>query len=722
MTTAPQRTFLGHPLGLFVLFFTEMWERFSFYGMRALLILYMVNYFRWTQAEASEIYKVYISLVYVTPILGGYLADRFLGNRLAVIIGAVLMAIGHFLMAFEAYSIFIAALVFLIFGNGFFKPNMSTQVGRLYPANDGRRDGAYTIFYMGINLGAFLAPIACGWLAENTQGGYHSGFTLAGIGMVVGLVTYLLGQPLIREIPHDEVAPAPVATSDRTSQRALTEREAAAAPTALPIAYRIATPVMYGLGGVFVLASLGLYFAGSMGFWDAVMLAVAGICLGVMARVCADVTGGLRDRVLAILALGVFVIFFWGAFEQAGNPLNLWADKTTNRYLTEDMPTPTATLEPPAAETDEAVQGASGTFLSRLGGMFKLKERPAGEQKESGSWLQAFNPVPTAWFQSINALAIFVLAPLFAWMWIRLDRAGKQPSIPMKMTIGLLLVAAHMGIMIFAAKVEDQPSTAKLSPTLPGAIKLDAEGRLGVQEQGSGGRPGKFHRFHAGRLRMDASTGDVQMTGVLPDTERDRIIAASAPVEFQKLVADLVKESRTIDGKNVTQVAVDLPAPPTGFDLNLSGISSKAVEYVDGKLVAKTSLADKEAQGLGVAAGDPELRTTVQKLFQESARFRVSPMWLLWSYILATLGELCLSPVGLSMVSKLAPAKYSTMLMGVWLLTSSFGNFAAGAMGEVWGTIPPVQFFLLLTVVCAAAAAVLYFLCSKIVAAMHGVT
>src|SRR6516164_4446570 len=152
-----QRTFLGHPLGLYVLFFTEMWERFNYYGMRALLMLYMINYFRWSQKDASTVYKLYTSFVYVTPILGGYLADRYLGNRRAVIIGAALMAIGHFLMAFEEMPIFMGALIFLILGNGFFKPNMSTQVGRLYAANDGRRDGSYTIFYMGINLGLSFA-------------------------------------------------------------------------------------------------------------------------------------------------------------------------------------------------------------------------------------------------------------------------------------------------------------------------------------------------------------------------------------------------------------------------------------------------------------------------------------------------------------------------------------------------------------------------------------
>ncbi len=211
-----QATFLGHPIGLYILFFTEMWERFSYYGMRGLLVLYMVKFFRYEQKEASSIYKIYTSLVYVTPILGGYLADRYLGNKRAVIIGAFLMAIGHFLMAFEEFPIFMAALIFLIIGNGFFKPNMSTQVGRLYPPNDGRLDGAYTIFYMGINLGAFLSPLACGWLAEHTVGEYHSGFTLAGIGMVCGLVIYLVGQPWVREIAGQR--PAEAATAKPQSQ------------------------------------------------------------------------------------------------------------------------------------------------------------------------------------------------------------------------------------------------------------------------------------------------------------------------------------------------------------------------------------------------------------------------------------------------------------------------------------------------------------------------
>jgi POT family proton-dependent oligopeptide transporter len=214
--------FLGHPRGLTFLFATEMWERFSYYGMRALLVLYMVKYLLHpdqagavagygaiktalevvsgplsVQALASQIYGLYTGLVYLTPIFGGLLADRYLGQRRTVIIGAALMAAGHFMMAFEA--LFFLALLTLILGNGAFKPNISTQVGGLYAPGDPRRDRAYSIFYVGVNLGAFLAPLVCGTLGEAV--GWHYGFGAAGIGMLIGLTTYLYAG---RTLPPDE--------------------------------------------------------------------------------------------------------------------------------------------------------------------------------------------------------------------------------------------------------------------------------------------------------------------------------------------------------------------------------------------------------------------------------------------------------------------------------------------------------------------------------------
>jgi len=214
-----EKTFLGHPRGLFVLFFTEMWERFSYYGMRSILVLYMVRHlfiqpdvgarvlgfnalkgfleaiFRThydAQPLSSQIYGLYTGLVYFTPFFGGMLADRVLGQRKTVVVGGVLMAIGHFMMASE--RMFFPALMFLILGNGCFKPNISTQVGLLYPPGDPRRDRAFSIFYVGINLGAFFAPIVCGSLGQSKQFGWHWGFAAAGVGMILGLIIYLLNQ------------------------------------------------------------------------------------------------------------------------------------------------------------------------------------------------------------------------------------------------------------------------------------------------------------------------------------------------------------------------------------------------------------------------------------------------------------------------------------------------------------------------------------------------
>lgn len=194
--TSTNKTFLGHPKGLYVLFFTEMWERFSYYGMRSLLVYYMIKHLEFTQEYSSNIYGLYTGFVYFTPLFGGILADRWLGQRRAVIIGAILMAMGHFFMAFE--SLFYLGLLFLILGNGAFKPNTSTQVGALYAAGDTRRDRGYSIFYMGVNLGAFFSPLVCGTLGQKI--GYHYGFAAAGFGMLIALAVYLSGQ---KHLPTD---------------------------------------------------------------------------------------------------------------------------------------------------------------------------------------------------------------------------------------------------------------------------------------------------------------------------------------------------------------------------------------------------------------------------------------------------------------------------------------------------------------------------------------
>jgi proton-dependent oligopeptide transporter, POT family len=807
------RTFLGHPVGLYILFFTEMWERFSFYGMKALLMLYMVNYFKWTQKDASFYFKWYTSLVYLTPLLGGYLADRYLGNRKAVIIGALLMAIGHFLMAFEALSIFFAALIFLIMGNGFFKPNMSTQVGRLYTQNDPRRDGAYTIFYMGINLGAFLSPLACGWLAENTMGGYHSGFTLAGIGMVFGLLIYVFGLPMVHELDAqtktpekpgagivpptvlpgttgisatkapenirieddsprsplmpDRTEPSAPGIPEKTGEKdAMSEAEAANTPAVFPHFTKKTPEILCILGALFVVLAPSLALLKWIAWDNAISLLIASVALFIGAWITSHVRLALRERVLAIFVLFFFVIFFWAAFEQAGNVLNLWADKTTDRQMWGDSRPPA--LYPDVPKEEEKEEASLGIF-ERFTVMFKLKPKkvtsPSEEAKDAGFL------VPTAWFQSINALAIFILAPVFAVGWVYLARRKINISIPTKMAMGLVLMALSLFIMVFSAKQQDMPTETKLvGGKLPAGVAVNDKGQLCSVKTKDGFFTGEPNEpYHAGQITLDAATEQVKVRGVFPDTERDRILRETAPNDFVDRLAALMEVSvkaprkgqpaKTIeldlprkpssdpktwfpdasptftetkeDDKTKYQLKVTVALPvtlnlgtlPPGYDHRYAGLKT-SIGTFDEKartLTVKRDLLDKDAKGLQVAASDPKLRTTLDELMVKSSKYRVSMWWLFWVYILATLGELCLSPVGLSMVSKLAPAKFATMLMGMWLLTSYFGNFVAGACGELYESVPPTEFFTYFVVILAAASALLFLLARMTVKLMHGV-
>jgi dipeptide/tripeptide permease len=616
----------------------------------------------------------------------------------------------------------------LIFGNGFFKPNMSTQVGRLYPAGDGRLDGAYTIFYMGINLGAFASPIVCGWLADNTVGSYHSGFTMAGIGMVVGLLIYLAGQPFVREIAQD--VPAETATPEAAAHgAALTEAQAARQPSVLGGFSTLLPGLLVAIGIVLLVAAPACFLTKRLDFWDATMLGIAGISMMIFAYVCAQVHSGVRDRVFAILVLGVFVVFFWAAYEQAGNVLNLWADQQTNRYLTEAAPPPSVIPEiseeeqqsgAKEAEHAPATNGYGGRFIRLFTNLVTLKHHADDGRVAKLGWtdwlLNSFNPVPTAWFLSINAVAIVLLAPVFAWLWIALDRRGWQPSIPLKMSLGLFLMSASMAVMMGAANGEFGRSVVPYAEKLPAGIELTDKGELASKVGDS------LERYHAGRLKYDAAGKQIVIDGILEETTRDTLIQATAPVGYRKAVQELQKKSAEIDGDKIHSVEVDLGTLPSGFDMKFAGIPKSVVHVQGTKLIAQKPLAEKEVKGLLSAGGEPTFRDSIDELFVKSTTFRVSSWWLFWSYILATLGELCLSPVGLSMVSKLAPAKSSTMLMGVWLLTSAFGNFAAGLLGEkLWGTVPPFDFFLLSTAIVGGAGVVLFLLCRLVVATMHGV-
>jgi POT family proton-dependent oligopeptide transporter len=304
------RAFFGHPRGLGLIFAVEMWERFSYYGMRAILVLYLVNALRWDTARATSLYGTYMMAVYLTPLLGGYVADRWIGTRRSLFIGGAVIAAGHFALAFPGMPAFYLGLSLIVIGTGFFKPNASTMVGQLYAPGDARRDAGFTLFYMGINLGAFLGPIACGYLAQGGGFGWHWGFAAAGVGMVLGLAAYAWG--VDRYLPGIGVKPAAPA-DDRTRLAG-----GAAAPRG--------HARLHGAIG----AAAGAVVAGLLGGFSAVGALVGAAVGATFGITFLGTRGDERRRVVALFIIVFFVIFFWAAYEQTGSSMNLFADKNTD--------------------------------------------------------------------------------------------------------------------------------------------------------------------------------------------------------------------------------------------------------------------------------------------------------------------------------------------------------------------------------------------------------
>ncbi|KAA9325919.1 peptide MFS transporter [Hymenobacter busanensis] len=411
----------SHPKGLYVLFMTEMWERFSFYGMRALLSLYMGKALLFDKALTSRFYGNYTSLVYLTPLLGGYLADRYWGNRRSILIGGLLMAVGQFCL-FGSASLYVVGqaeagttqqwlfflgLGFLIFGNGSFKPNISSMVGSLYPANDKRIDAAYTIFYMGINIGAFLAPLVCGYLGDTKNpADFKWGFLAAGFGMLLATAIFELckhryvvdahGAPLGAR-PERRVAASPVVP--RTPDAPVRAETVAAPATGISAGRLLQLAALFAA----VYAAIAWYMDRD---WFGALVFAAMLVVPLVVLSDASLTAREKEKIYVIFILSFFVIFFWGAYEQAGASLTFFADEQTDRQL--------------------------GAYT-----------------------------MPASYFQSAPALFVILLAPLFAVGWTTLGRRGLDPSSPLKMSIGLLLLG--VGYLIIAFGVHGVVASTKVS-------------------------------------------------------------------------------------------------------------------------------------------------------------------------------------------------------------------------------------------------------------------
>ena len=379
----------GHPKGLYVLFATEFWERFSYYGMRAIFILFMTKYLFFAKGNASNIYGTYTGLVYLTPLIGGYVADRYWGNRKSIFVGGLLMALGQFLLficasmqpgAGSSQLFLWAGLGFLIFGNGFFKPNISTMVGQLYPENDVRKDGAYSIFYMGINAGAFVAPLVCGWLGENVD--FKWGFLAAGIGMLVALVIfYLTKDKYVTGPDGSQLGVGP----NKLNDTSVDEKGGGFSTQQLGIL----------VGGIVAVMAI-LYFVLKVDFWGSLIYGMT-IVAPFVVITDKSLTKIEKDRLWVIILVMLFVVFFWMCFEQAGASLTFFADEQTNRTIF--------------------------------------------------GWT-----MPASYFQSFNAGFIVLFAPILSYFWVQLSKKGKNPVAPYKQAFGLGFLALGFLYIAFGSR------------------------------------------------------------------------------------------------------------------------------------------------------------------------------------------------------------------------------------------------------------------------------
>lgn len=409
MNQAMDRGFFGHPLGLRTLFFTEMWERFSYYGMRAILILFMTanlaeGGLELSKADASVIYGLYTSMVYLLPLLGGWIADNLIGMRRAVFAGGVVIMIGHILLALHGVAFFYTGLSLVAIGTGLLKPNISAIVGQLYKPEDQRRDSGFSIFYMGINLGAFLAPLVCGWLAQSEgfrsilqgwgmdpKGSWHWGFGAAAVGMFFGLVQYALTQ---KNLGLAGLVPAGAATAETKAAAMRTFRIAAVAAGA----------IVLGLIGV-ALTWPDQVTKPNIGILHLTLLSGLILAFFFWLLTSPRWTSVERRKLGAIAVLFLGSCVFWGAFEQAGSTLTLFAEE----------------------KTDNSVFGLA---------------------------------FPSSFWQSANAALIVILTPLFAWLWTRLGDFDRSSMI--RFSVGILFAGLGFAVLVGGANQAD--ALGKASP------------------------------------------------------------------------------------------------------------------------------------------------------------------------------------------------------------------------------------------------------------------
>jgi proton-dependent oligopeptide transporter, POT family len=621
----------GHPTGLFTLFFAEMWERFSYYGMRALLVFYMIKGFLgMNDSDAFAVYGAYTALVYMTPYFGGMLADKLLGRRRAVVLGGVLMATGHLLMTIEEKNMFFIALAFLIVGNGFFKPNISTIVGELYPRTSEKKDAGFTIFYMGINLGAAMSPIVCGYVGETY--GWHYGFGLATAGMMVGIAVFTMPTRLTQLI----IGGGSVATS--ISMLFLQDN-------LLQLLVRIFMAVMLVVAGVVAVRALNKgplpEWAGAPPSKEALKKKVAGVIPAEWAVYLASVVAVLafayivqnqqlaavvlnivgfyafgyllyeavfkskkveRERLLVIIVLAVFHTCFWAFFEQAGTSLNNWTDRNIDRVT----------------EEKSLAEGDVGTTLE-----FRV---PLKTSDPELSKLPALTQEQLGYTNDDPALKELVIQAIAN---VEEGRNAKRAD---------------------SDKVKPEDIT-KLGTTLKAQPRFTMTS-LSYLRSAAGYDPGDAKSVEAAKpfqkVTWKVASDNVGMGLASSEVPASEFQAAN-PIYI--LLFGLVFSALwTFLGRRGRD-----PSAPVKFSLGLFQLGLGFLVFWYGTTMA-------------------------------SPRGMSAMHYLLLGYMLLTTGELCLSPVGLSMVTKLAPKRLVSTVMGVWFVSITYANYVAAIIATL--TVP----------------------------------
>lgn len=665
-----QMKVMGHPAGLFVLFFTEMWERFSYYGMRALLVLFLVSSagiggWEWSNAEALSLYGTYTGLVYLTPMFGGLIADKFTGYKVAIIIGALLMTLGHASMAFETEPMFYLGLGLLIIGNGLFKPNISSIVGGLYKGNEEKKDAGYTLFYMGINAGAFLGIMLCGYIGEKV--GWSYGFGLAGVFMAIGMLQFFFAQNIFGDIG---VKPEKQSESMKDVFKSFKEDNNTNDP-------------VYGFNDAEVSEQVSKEI-GDISESDKTSF-ISELKISAKKKI-------EKDRLMVIGILAFFTIFFWMAFEQAGGSMTIFAKDFTDRVLT----------------------GNSAN-----------------------------------WFTIINTIITVVPLALITWVLILLNKATikKYAISGVLLTFSFVIIWGIVGWMIkkdFNTKAYlieySQERELVLNDTIrDGSMVTDEYLAQYITNSPKLSNSLEVSHFIVNDAKDSITPIEFKYRKVVVDTTTIRTdVDLSVNTDLYLLDVDNEGELRYLDDKTAEKVEqkieghvfkikeneVEVPASWFGilnslFIIMFAPVFSKIWESKYNPTAPVKFGIGLILLGLGfgvLAFGSIGIGSGVTS---------VSMIWLILAYLLHTLGELTLSPVGLSYVSKLSPPKLLGLMFGIWFISSAIANKVGGMLG---GMIDYIQeayslsaFFLIFTFVPVIAGLIVIGMGKFLLKKMHGI-